>query len=117
MLCALAALSLCTPVAWADLKVAHNDGVAVWINGELVLSENIPEDGYGFELYSEKVSGVALSGAVLGPSPAPPLVVGDNVLAVMLKQESANSKVASFDLQLQTYADTSSFEDSSFEQP
>ncbi|MGA9524679.1 MAG: galactose oxidase-like domain-containing protein, partial [Myxococcaceae bacterium] len=83
------------------LKVQHDDGVEVWLNGTLLLSRNI-ETGADHEAYAEAGGEAAqVSEATL---PVGLLVEGDNQLAVRVKRVKPTTAQPSpelrFDLEL-----------------
>ncbi|MHA7628594.1 galactose oxidase-like domain-containing protein [Corallococcus sp. M7] len=90
-------LTLWETVRAAHLRVLHDDGVALWVNGKLVYSRSM---GNGFE------HDACASGAVKQPVistatvDGAPFVVGENILTVMLKQANGESDDAAFDLEL-----------------
>jgi hypothetical protein len=90
-------IALSGPVLEATLKVLHDDGVAVWVNGTEVFTKYV-NNGTGYSAFASSAStDNELSTAPLSPSP---FVVGDNVIAAMVKQSSATSSDLSFDLEL-----------------
>lgn len=92
-------ITLGGPVTQADLKVLHDDGVAVWVNGALVFSK-YTDNGLDFAAFASATSAdneVDNAPIPLAPSP---FVVGDNVVAAMVKQASLASSDVSFDLEL-----------------
>ena len=84
-------------VKWAQLKVRHDDGVAVWVNGQNVLKKYV-DKGLSHAVYASKQSQdnelttVNLNASVFRQ--------GANTIAVQVKQVSANSSDVSFDLEL-----------------
>jgi MYXO-CTERM domain-containing protein len=90
-------VTLSGAVTKADLKVLHDDGVAVWVNGKLVFSKYVDGGtGYG-KFASETSQDNEISLGSLDPSA---FVAGDNIIAVMVKQASIISSDLSFDLDL-----------------
>ncbi|MFP2905262.1 galactose oxidase-like domain-containing protein [Pyxidicoccus sp. 3LFB2] len=92
-------LTLDRPVTRAQLELLFDDGVGVWVNGVPVFARHL-DNGLAHEAYaSASVSNeylrteVSLSGT--------PFVVGDNVIAVMVKQVSATSDDLTFALGLE----------------
>jgi Calcineurin-like phosphoesterase/Purple acid Phosphatase, N-terminal domain len=86
-----------TPID-GGLRVVHDDGVAVWINGTPVL--NVYADDTSFGAFADSQSSDnELSSAMIG---ADVLVEGSNVITAMVKQASAGSSDVSFDLELTT---------------
>ncbi|MFK7822691.1 MAG: metallophosphoesterase [Oligoflexales bacterium] len=84
-------------IAWANLKVLHDDGVAVWINGEIVLAKHM-NNGLEHGVYASSQSGEnELTNIELD---ANLFQKGSNTIAVMIKQHSATSSDISFDLEL-----------------
>ncbi len=92
-------------VTAATLKVLYDDAVAVWVNGELVLSKRM-EDGTDYGIWAASTSAedeevlVGLSFAAGNP-----FVVGENIIAAMVKQRSFDSTDLSFDLELRITAE------------
>jgi hypothetical protein len=87
------------PVMRADLAGIVDDGLAVWINGTQVMSLYMA-NGTGYAAFASATSAdnQPVTGAV--PLTPNPFVLGDNVVAVMVKQASATSSDVSFDLSL-----------------
>jgi hypothetical protein len=88
------------PVTAATLKVLFDDGFTVWVNGRQVLARNM-SNGTSYGAFASASSGdnaVVSSNLSLTTNP---FIVGDNVIAVMLKQVAASSSDLSFDLELQ----------------
>lgn len=81
----------------ASVELVHDDGFAVWINGEQVLSEHVDGALDHASYASSSSDDNEVSGADI---PATPFVVGENVVAVMVKQSSSSSSDLSFDLKL-----------------
>lgn len=93
-------IALDKPVIDAALKVLHDDGVAVWVNGALVFSKYM-DDGLGHNAFASQGSqDNEVDAAPISLSPNP-FVAGNNVIAVMVKQSSATSSDLSFDLELE----------------
>jgi hypothetical protein len=86
------------PVHTATLRALYDDGVAVFVNGTPVFSRNVGR-GLAHAAYASASADNAEDEAVLHLSPNP-FVVGDNVIAVMVKQVGGTSPDLSFDLQL-----------------
>ncbi|MCA9670027.1 MAG: metallophosphoesterase [Myxococcales bacterium] len=86
-------------VAAAALRVLHDDGVAIWINGQRVFDRYIQGTDYA-SFATQTSNDNEISSATLDLTSQNPFVVGDNVIAVMVKQASATSSDLSFDLQL-----------------
>ena len=87
------------PVVAANLQVLHDDGVAVWINGNPVFAEHMG-NGVSYGAFAStgsadnEVDSVPVS---LAPTP---FVVGPNVITAMVKQSTPSSTDVSFDLEL-----------------
>jgi hypothetical protein len=91
-------ITLESPVHFASLRALHDDGVAVWINGTLVFSQLVGSTSHA--AYATATSAEnQVTGSALALSPNP-FRVGDNVVAVMVKQAGPTSSDASFDLEL-----------------
>ncbi|QQR90524.1 MAG: hypothetical protein IPJ88_01905 [Myxococcales bacterium] len=91
-------ITLNEPVTTADLTVLHDDGVAVWINGSLVL-QKYTSNGLNYSAYASSTSAEnELSTLSFGSSN--PFVVGDNIIAVMVKRRNKRDRDFSFDLEL-----------------
>ncbi len=92
-------------VANAGLKVLHDDGVAVWVNGQLVFTRYM-DNGTDYAAWaSSAASDNEENVASITTWPQNPFVAGENIVAVMVKQRSATSSDVSFDLQLRTDID------------
>ncbi len=105
-------IDLAQPVAWAELKTSHNDGIAVWINGALVLVDGMTED-LAFAAWSDGGSTKSTKASRLfGPDDEEPLpfVVGENTVAVMVKSWGVDDDYFDFDLTLQTHASLVNFD-------
>jgi MYXO-CTERM domain-containing protein len=92
-------ISLSGPVVDASLKVLHDDGVAVWVNGTQVFAKYM-DGGTNFSAWASAASQdneVSTTALALAPNP---FVSGDNVIAAMVKQVNATSSDLSFDLEL-----------------
>jgi hypothetical protein len=86
-------------VTQAALRVLHDDGVAVWVNGQQVFTKYV-ELGTAHGVYASATSleNEVSSGTIpLSPNP---FREGDNVIAVMVKQAGASSSDLSFDFEL-----------------
>lgn len=93
------AITLGAPVIAASLDVLHDDGVAVWINGTQVF-EKYTGNGTSYDAFASSTSSENEIDVVPVPLSPSPFVVGDNVVAVMVKQAGATSSDVSFDLSL-----------------
>jgi len=87
----------------ATLTVLYDDGVAVWINGQNVLTEKM-DNGLEHEKYSNGNTENTLAEVVFDAENPSPLVVGENIIAVMVKPRNENDTDLSFDLKLVTAA-------------
>ncbi|MEM6989615.1 MAG: metallophosphoesterase family protein [Myxococcota bacterium] len=80
----------------AELSVLYDDGAAVWLNGVEVWRANVDDVSYGafasLQSDDNEVQTVTLDAANL--------IEGDNVVAVIAKQNSGGSSDLSFDMQL-----------------
>ena len=85
----------------ATLTVLYDDGVAVWINGQNVLTEKM-DNGLEHEKYSNGNTENTLVEVVFDAETPSPLVVGENIIAVLLKPRNENDTDLSFDLKLAT---------------
>lgn len=93
-------ITLSAPVTQADLKVLFDDGFAVWINGTQVLERNMG-NGTGFSAWaSAQSSDNEIASQTLDLNANNPFVVGENVIAVLVKQANGTSSDLSFDLSL-----------------
>ncbi|WP_433933795.1 DNRLRE domain-containing protein [Sorangium cellulosum] len=89
------------PVAQATLKLIHDDGILVWLNGAQVASKRVTGTAYADYAAAESRED-ELTTVTLSPSS---FVVGSNIIAVMVKQSAPNSTDLSFDMELTlTYA-------------
>lgn len=86
-------------VTSARLRVLFDDGVAVWVNGTPVLQRNMG-NGTAHGAWASGGSGDNASVTETLPLSPSPFVVGDNTVAVLVKQSSASSSDVSFDLEL-----------------
>ena len=85
-------------VSAAGLRLLYDDGAAVWINGAQVAAVNVDGLAYGDWAASASADNARIEVPIaLDPSP---FVVGENVIAVMLKQAGPDSTDLSFDLEL-----------------
>ncbi len=85
-------------VTKADLKVLHDDGVVVWVNGAQVFSDYVGDPDYiAFANGTSQDNEVDNAPISLAPNP---FVVGENVITAMVKQVSGTSSDLSFDLSL-----------------
>jgi lysophospholipase L1-like esterase len=90
-------ISLSGPVSRADLRVLHDDGVAVWVNGTLVFSKYVA-NGTSHSAYASSASlDNEVSSALISSSA---FVPGENIIAVMVKQSDPGSSDVSFDMAL-----------------
>ena len=92
-------VTLTGPVTQAALRVIHDDGVAVWVNGQQVFTKYV-DSGTAHATYASASSldnELSLGTIPLSPNP---FREGDNVIAVMVKQSGASSSDLSFDLEL-----------------
>jgi hypothetical protein len=90
-------ISLSGPVTRAELRVLHDDGVAVWVNGTLVFSKYVA-NGTSHSAYASSTSlENEVSSAVISSTA---FVPGENIIAVMVKQVGPTSSDISFDLGL-----------------
>ncbi len=80
-----------------DLSVLHDDGVAVFVNGQNALEKYV-DDGLGHSDYASSGSDDNERSTV--QLMANLLKAGENVVAVVVKQRSSRSSDLSFDLQL-----------------
>jgi MYXO-CTERM domain-containing protein len=92
-------ISLSGAVTTASLKVLHDDGIAVWVNGSQVFAKymNGGTDFSAWASSSSQDNEVSTAQIALASNP---FVIGDNVIAAMVKQSSATSSDLSFDLEL-----------------
>jgi hypothetical protein len=96
-------ITLDKPVTRAQLEVLFDDGVAVWINGVPVFSRNVG-NGVGFGRYASATAENEYA-RVDVPLSANPFVVGENVIAVVVKQVSGTSEDLTFALGLEVELD------------
>jgi hypothetical protein len=91
--------TLTKAITAGDLEVVHDDGVAVWINGVLVFSKYATDTS--FKAWADQSSSDnQLSSTTIANPGGGPFKVGQNVVAVMVKQVDASSSDVSFDLEL-----------------
>ncbi|NMO15458.1 DUF1929 domain-containing protein [Pyxidicoccus fallax] len=92
-------ITLDRPVTRAQLEVLFDDGIGVWVNGVPVFTRNM-DKGTGFNEYaSASVSNEYARATV--PLTGNPFVLGENVIAVMVKQVNATSDDLTFALGLE----------------
>ncbi|MCB9641386.1 MAG: metallophosphoesterase [Myxococcales bacterium] len=93
--------SLSAPLKSALLRVLHDDGVIVWVNGQKVFSK-YADNGDDYASWASSSSqDNEESSATLDATALQAFRVGQNVIAVMIKQRSATSSDISFDLSLE----------------
>ncbi len=92
-------ITLDLPVAAAELEVLHDDGVAVFVNGTQVFAKYVDAGTDYASFASASSTDNELSAAPIALAPNP-FVVGENVVAAIVKQASATSSDVSFDLEL-----------------
>jgi len=91
--------TLTKAITAADLEVIHDDGAAVWINDVLVFSKYATDTS--FKAWADQQSSDnELNKATIAKPGGGPFKIGQNVVAVMVKQNDASSSDLSFDLQL-----------------
>ncbi|MEW5848342.1 MAG: metallophosphoesterase [Myxococcota bacterium] len=93
-------ITLAAPVEAATLKVIHDDGVIVWINGQEVFSR-YAGNGTGHAAYADSTADDNELSTTTLDLTINPFTLGSNVVAVMVKQVSVSSSDLSFDLELQ----------------
>lgn len=87
------------PVTAADLEVLHDDGVAVFVNGTPVFAQYM-DNGIEYGAFaSAPADEPEISVAPIALSPNP-FVVGDNVIAAIVKQVEPGSSDISFDMKM-----------------
>ncbi len=91
-------ITLDRDVTKADLAVLHDDGVIVWVNGRQVFSKYATDSTFGTYAAAQSNDN-EINQSVLALDPSP-FVIGDNIIAVMVKQVSPSSSDLSFDLAL-----------------
>jgi galactose oxidase len=91
-------ITLSGPVTSATLRVLFDDGVVVYVNGIQVFSRNVTFTDHG--RYASAGAENELQTAALSLSPNP-FVMGENVIAVMVKQNGRTSPDLTFDLALE----------------
>ncbi|WP_163997546.1 polysaccharide deacetylase family protein [Pyxidicoccus caerfyrddinensis] len=84
------------PAVDATLSAIFDDGIAVWVNGTLVLTRNM---GVG-TAHAKYATASAENEHVEATLPATVFVAGENTIAVMVKQNGRTSPDVSFDLRL-----------------
>ncbi|MCY1081814.1 galactose oxidase-like domain-containing protein [Archangium lansingense] len=88
-------LTLPDTAVGARLKVLHDDGFVLWVNGRPVTSRNV-----GSTAHSAYATASGENSLYEADIDASAFVAGENTLAVMVKQRSADSSDVSFDLEL-----------------
>lgn len=89
-------ITLERPAVDVTLSAIYDDGIAVWVNGTLVLTRNMGV-GTAHEKYA---TASAENERVDVTLPASVFVAGENTLGVMVKQNGRTSPDVSFDLRL-----------------
>jgi hypothetical protein len=85
-------------VTEATLRVRYDDGAAVWINGQQVFARNIGSvEHTAWASGSSTDNETSTANVALSPNP---FVVGENVIAAVVKQANATSSDLSFNLEL-----------------
>ena len=92
-------LTLAQGFSHASLKVVHDDGVAVFLNGTLLFSKYVA-GGLAHATYASATSAENEVSLAEIPLPANLAVAGENVVAVVVKQAGGTSSDVSFDLAL-----------------
>lgn len=90
------------PVLSATLDVLYDDGVAVWVNGAPVFARNVADGADFADFATDSSEDDAMDG---GSIPVDAFVVGDNVIAAVVKQADEGSSDVSFDLRLEVVLD------------
>ena len=93
------------PVVQANLEVLHDDGVAIWVNGTEVFTKYVDAGTAYATFATTTVADGEFSPATIAPNPSP-FLVGDNLIAVMVKQISGTSTDLSFDMKLDVTLET-----------
>jgi MYXO-CTERM domain-containing protein len=83
----------------AELRLRYDDGVAVFVNGVQVAGVNV-DDGVGFATWASAASADNEMTVIELDLGVNPFVVGENVIAAVVKQSSDTSSDLSFDLEL-----------------
>jgi hypothetical protein len=91
------------PVDAFVIEALYDDAIAVWVNGERVHRKNMSL-GHAFDLFASANSDDNAT-TRFESGPANPFVVGENTIAVMVKQGDETSSDLSFDLQLTVTAE------------
>jgi hypothetical protein len=92
-------INIGSPVIQATLSAIHDDGVAVWVNGVQVFSKYMG-NGTGYAAFASAVSSENEQSSAAIPLSPSPFVVGNNIVAVMIKQASTTSSDISLDFKL-----------------
>lgn len=88
-------------VTGLHLQMIVDDGAVVYLNGNVVVTYNMPAGNVGFTtLAGSSISGAGESTWQQFDLPSTGLVAGENTIAVEVHQSAANSSDVSFDLQL-----------------
>lgn len=90
-------LTLTETVDDATLSVLYDDGFVAYVNGVEVLRENVTDTSHGVYASANSVDD-AVDTAPISTSP---FIVGDNVVAIMVKNGSSGSNDVSFDAELE----------------
>jgi hypothetical protein len=95
------AITVTGEVSSARLTTRFDDGIAVWINGQLVFSRDV-DDGLGYAAFATGgTDDNEMATVDLDLSTTNPFVVGENWIAVIVKQRDSGSSDLSFDLSLE----------------
>jgi galactose oxidase len=90
-------ITLSGPVTSATLSVLFDDGLVVYVNGQQVFSRNVGFAEHERYATVSEENAQATVGLPLSPNP---FVTGENIIAVMVKQNGRTSPDLSFDLSL-----------------
>lgn len=81
----------------AELTALYDDGVAVWVNGQLLFGANV-DDGTAHDVWASASSDD--NEVTTAPIDSAAFVTGTNVITAMAKQSSGGSSDLSFDLRV-----------------
>ncbi|MDQ3038045.1 MAG: metallophosphoesterase family protein, partial [Myxococcota bacterium] len=91
---------LTSEATYARIRAIYDDGIAVWVNGQLVTQANVDELGFAAFASGGSEDNASLD-TTLDLAAGNPFVVGENWIAAVAKQSSATSSDLSFDLELE----------------
>ncbi len=90
-----------SPLTAVTLRVLRDDGVIVWLNGAIVLRDNLPAGSIAYNTAASSSLAAPAENTFLQSNLAPGLVLaGTNILAVEIHNRTATDNDIGFDLEL-----------------